>query len=1157
MTAYPLKDWIKPRLRHSRSVNVERHLTSYDIVDGYIPTGRAIEAIDRIATALETPAAPRAWTITGPYGSGKSAYAAFLAALLGASDDPRHVRAMAILDEVAPDLTNRLRRIRATVGANETGFIVALGTAQREPVTTTIARALLNGARLRWSGRGRKPAFFKELIDLAADPRADATRVIAVTEDIMQRGPLLLILDEFGKNLEYAADDPSVGDLFIIQQVAELLAGEDAPTGVFVTFQHLSFTDYAHGLPAARLQEWNKVQGRFEDLSFLEAHDQTAQLIRAAVTISPPTPEVGEQIDGWARTAARIITDLGLDEIVPAAPDLIAEIYPLHPLVLAALPELTARYGQYERSLFNFLTADEPHALRSFLKRSVLDHQTVPILTLDELYDFFIGAAADVPTMTVNASRWIEIRTRIREAQSLDPGSLAVLKAIGVLNLISSGGPLRASWGALTFATVATGDLAETLQSLQDRGLLTYRGFADEYRVWEGSDVDLADLTAREREQAQAEDLATHLARALPPQQRIAQRHSLRTGTLRFLEGRYLSDRSDFEDQDTPADGLIVYLLGDVDPTELPTATRSGRPVVYAVTSEYLRIEDAAVEAAALTSLLTASDEVRADRVALQETRHRAGVAQETLRRRLETAFDPTRSSVTWVADGAVHPVDGPKALASLLSDLMDRTYIKAPVLRNEMLNREQLTSQGAKARRVLLERMIEHADEPLLGIEGYGPERAMYESVLHDPGIHQGQADRWGFRPPGRGNTYRDAWAWIVRQLQDHSDPVSLGDLQEALQQPPFGMRRGPIPVLFVAILATHADELAIYQEGSFEPVLTPDLAERIIKIPGRFTVRHTHTSGARSSVIDALKAALEIPQFSSSGLRNATLLSVIRPMVAELRRVPDFGMRTESISVSAQRVRKVLLTVREPDELVFSTLPEAVGMEPFAAGEHVEEATARRFAARVTDGLLEIVRAYPAMLENVTGELARAFGVGPGAEMREDLRARSRHLADQVLDQRLRSFLLFAINEELGDTEWLEALAMNLTGKPPKTWLDSDVTIFKIRLAELMATFRRVELLYYERLERGAQEGFTAQRLTLTLPDGEEAARVIWLDDSQREAVVDLVEHIVDLTDNRLGETARAAVLAGLAQYVLGERPVPEVTDDEDEVSEAHDGG
>ena len=54
------------------------------------------------------------------------------------------------------------------------------------------------------------------------------------------------------------------------------------------------------------------------------------------------------------------------------------------------------------------------------------------------------------------------------------------------------------------------------------------------------------------------------------------------------------------------------------------------------------------------------------------------------------------------------------------------------------MLGRRELTSQAAKARRELLTAMIEHHDEDWLGLEGFGPEKAMYAALLRHPKIHR-----------------------------------------------------------------------------------------------------------------------------------------------------------------------------------------------------------------------------------------------------------------------------------------------------------------------------------------------------------------------------------------------------------------------------------
>ncbi len=53
------------------------------------------------------------------------------------------------------------------------------------------------------------------------------------------------------------------------------------------------------------------------------------------------------------------------------------------------------------------------------------------------------------------------------------------------------------------------------------------------------------------------------------------------------------------------------------------------------------------------------------------------------------------------------------------------------------MISRRELTSQGAKSRRMLIEALLARPDEERFGIPGYGPDRAMYEAVFRVTGMH------------------------------------------------------------------------------------------------------------------------------------------------------------------------------------------------------------------------------------------------------------------------------------------------------------------------------------------------------------------------------------------------------------------------------------
>src|SRR4051794_466530 len=77
-----LSTFVSVKSRYARSVSLSRDWNRKESLEGYIltPSGRGI--LRRISSTLDKNASARAWSITGPYGSGKSAFALFAAHVL-------------------------------------------------------------------------------------------------------------------------------------------------------------------------------------------------------------------------------------------------------------------------------------------------------------------------------------------------------------------------------------------------------------------------------------------------------------------------------------------------------------------------------------------------------------------------------------------------------------------------------------------------------------------------------------------------------------------------------------------------------------------------------------------------------------------------------------------------------------------------------------------------------------------------------------------------------------------------------------------------------------------------------------------------------------------------------------------------------------------
>lgn len=1158
MTGKLLSAYFNLHRRYYRSVNLERDFDRQDAVQGYVPTERSTDALRRILSALNNLKAHRAWTMTGVYGTGKSAFAHYLACLCAPENS--QVR------QVALEIAHRSFGVNSPeVAAMEEnlpnqGLLRAVATSQREPLSWTIVRALANGAGQFWQGK-RKPEAVRELTDWAIeieDGSAQITnqQVLTVLREVVKvaKVNVLLIIDELGKNLEYAARHQGIEDLYLLQQIAELRLKEDHQV-YFLGLLHQSFAGYSERLAAVEQSEWSKIQGRFEDIPFAESPSQMTRLIGQAIDRTQADPVlylIHDRAQDWFNILQSVLTENEISEKV------LADAYPLHPIAALVLPMLCTRYAQNDRSLFTFLTSDETYAFPQFLKSEMIQGDDIPTLKLHQIYDYFVESVTGLASR-INLQRWVEIQGLIQDARDRNPDVLKVLKTIGILNLVTSTGVLRATPQFVTLALCNRADdkteqkhWQEIIKKLQQNGLITYRSQLDELRIWQGSDfnVEAAIYSFIERERT---PLAELLSAIRPLKPLVAERHYTTTGTLRYFEQRYvdsLTKLAELRCSIASYDGLIVYWMDAQLPDQIPVQTVDGKPLIVVSTTGLDVLKSRAQQFQALNTIQKKAAELLTDGVAKREVRQRLVEAERLLDETLIQAFNWLEGQNTCWIEGQQEEIGYARVFQSKLSDVCDRTYQQGLILDNEFINRRELTSQGAKARRELIEAMLEHGNQERLALEGYGPEVAIYYSVLEATMIHRQEDGEWGFYPPRQDSGVTSVWQAIEAFCTEAKDKQrSLNLLYQRLEQSPYGVKQGAIPIMLAALLLYHIDDIGVYRDGTFIPVLGQEHFELLLKDPSRFSVKYFEIVGLRSQVFRELEAVLKSPKSQMpTGVRNVTVLAVAKPLFQFVRKLPTYTLKTKRLSSEAHNVLRTLQQAQEPDELLFTSLPQACGLPPIGIGEvddnEVDAAlceygtTAKILRQKLVQALLEIQTAYDRLLSESKSRLHDAFGVrSDEINLRKDLGVRASYLLGQCVERTLRSFTLAAVDETKTDAEWLEALVMIVADKPAESWTDEDVTGFEIKLSDLARRFKNLEALQTEVAAKGSQ-GFEARKITVTRPDGEETNRMVWFENGQKDRIDGLLEEILG-TLSKYETQLQQAVVAKLTERVLGSVP------------------
>lgn len=1129
------------RRRYARSINLERDLSDSESLRGYVVTATAEQALKRIGNSLAEPQTPHAWMVAGVYGAGKSAFGHFLASLCAPAKREMRKRAEEILctAKIEKGIAKRLER-----AIPERGLVRAVVTAQREPVSHALVRALSGGINHFWFSTSDALGDFNlKLNDIqkrqTKGKAVENHEVLQLIQEIAaasQTG-VLLVIDELGKCLEYAAQQRGVGDLYLLQQIAELPNDTGAPV-YLIGILHQAFSEYGYALGMVERNEWAKIQGRFEEIPFTASASQMAQMIGQVIRRENNIKldrVLAQQSGAWHAKLSKIV---GIKQLTAQVFDAAC---PLHPTGALALAQLCIRYAQNDRSLFTFLTSAEPHSLQTWLNETSGSDGRIPLLKLDRLYDYFIDSVGIGIAARPNLQRWVEVKSLIDDHRNDEADDLRVLKTIGILNLAGTGGFLKASRELVVLSLCDTPDDPEEkqrwnniLDQMLRRGLVVHRRQVDELRIWEGSDFDV-EAAVREQIEQQRTSLATLLANACPLRPIVAQRHSYQTGTLRFFERRYFDSQCDLAAlhcENGECDGLIGYWVDDAAPALVPEQTADDKPLILVEVGQVETLRRRALELVALKRIQSEAAELQADGIARREVRYRVAQARQMLDEVFDQAVEGEISVRCWIA-GQTEFLSLRKALNPRLSNLCDDVYHHGLTLRSEHVNRQELTSQGAKASRQVIEAMIERTDVERLGLSGDGPEVSIYYSVLERTGIHRAEAGVYGFHTP-RDRRLRKVWDAIESFcLSAKEQPVSLDQLYRKLKLPPYGMKSGVIPLLFAAVILKHIDDVSLYRDGAFIPVLGPEHFELFVKNPARFAVKHYEVLGLRAEVFKEIEAVLSTRVALPNNIRNRTLLSVISPLLQFARRLPSYTQKTKKLSSRAQAIRQALLDAHEPDKLLFDLLPEACGLNPITEEGAQDANLPREFRTRLSAALRELREAYDNLLLQSRNYLHEAFGVAQQAErLRENLRVRASFLQGRSIEPILTRFVFAATDDQTDDIQWLKSVIMVISDKPSESWTDADAEAFELKLADVARRFKYLEAIAADNNALWAGQA-EARRISLIGTDGKEACEIAWIDEKQRAHFDALANDI--LHTHPLDMAERRVLLAVLAEKIL----------------------
>ncbi|MDM8545775.1 hypothetical protein QUF61_04735 [Candidatus Venteria ishoeyi] len=902
---------------------------------------------------------------------------------------------------------------------------------------------------------------------------------------------------------------------------------------------HQAFEQYARGLGKKLQDEWLKIQGRFESIAFLEAAEQTLHVLKATFRHRFNTSEY-PKLQILAQQIAEPLYQVGalpgsLD--IEQAAELFYKCYPLHPIALLLLPQLCQKVAQNERTLFSYIGSREAY---SFQER--LAHLNIgDWIQAADIYDYFLLNQPTALTDSFTYHHWVEVITALeRLGSDAPPEQIKLLKTIGLLNIVGGQGGFKASQAilALSHPEQDASQQEQNLKALQAASCIHFRSFSQEYRVWQGSDFDLSGILVEETNALRGLNLAETLNQRQVLAPLVARRHTIESGSLRYFIPSFIDSESVHKFQpDTQQLQIYFYLAADTEEQKIfeQLLEQVGDLVVMVFCPNLARLHDSVIQVMGLVNMAQHHTVLQTDPVAERE--HKAWLSNaHANEQKLLNNFLETPCYYSWYWRGKACEIPTKRRLQITLSEICDTIYYDTPIIRNELINRTQISGSASTGRNKLFNAMLEHAAETNLGITKFPAEKSMYLALLKEPGLHRQAADgRWLFSSPDADNPFKfhKLWQAIDRFLDTHETQAqALTALYAILQKPPYGLKNGILPVLFAAYYLSRQREIALYEENIFCPLFTYEHLELLSKRPERFSIERFRLQGMRLEVFrHYLQNILgHIPE-------QATLLDIIRPLAKFMRGLPVYTQKTNNLSPETLAVRNSFNKAQSPAKLLFQALPQACGFTPFEINS-VDETLAKNYMEALLNSLRELKGAYQVRLDELRDQLAYALKLPEPFNlpaMRQTIQERFTGLEQYTggEGQDLFAFIRRLTSLQNKDQAWLESVGTLLGRIPPNKWQESHSQQAELKLKEFRERLHDVAALDEAIKNRPNNQTRTVLIRAVSQDKGEQASKIAYINEAQEQQVkqqVRAVQKTLKGIDKSMGLAVIAELLEGL---------------------------
>lgn len=675
---------------------------------------------------------------------------------------------------------------------------------------------------------------------------------------------MFLIFDEFSKYMENHQPETISGDMKILQEMCEL-ANSSEKQQIHLTFvAHKSVKEYGTLLPAAVLNSFTGVEGRMTEVFFLTSMKNNYELIAYAIKKkeglyaaywkdSQKKETFAEAYYHTAGFSSSFTKEDYLKIVVEGC-------FPLTPLAAYFLLSISEKVAQNERTLFTFLSKEEPYSLLWIVRNQEANR----LIGMAEIYDYFASIFRKDSSYVLIHQEWLKADFALNQTE--DRTERKIIKTLALVRMLNMPEEISGNDTILRLGAYLSEEEYQTAKEhLLQKEILCFRVKTAAYDFKQNIGVNLEE-EIRKIEQIQFAGISVvqALQKYAGMEYEIPKQYNQNYAMTRFFQYQFIQEKDFFEltkteyfFQENFSDGKILLLVKEENretaeeeiqkETVLKKLEELNDDRIVVIQSEIrFQKKELLRRISAIAHLLQKKDFLEQNQVIREELFLSWEDALYELNQLLQKMYYPEKGNcclyVRWSWKGMQKNKDKNKDKGGIyqcyqkvtqvqynrfLSWVLEGYYHQTPVINQELINRNHISPPIRKARNQIVEKILKQ--EELKRLEtGTSPEATIFRATLWHTGLLGGQKE-----PDFAILQVVEQMEAFIRSAEKRK--CCFSELYDVLQGEAIGMRLGAIPIYLAYCFVRFQGMMVIYRKEK-EIALNMETLDRINENPSGY---------------------------------------------------------------------------------------------------------------------------------------------------------------------------------------------------------------------------------------------------------------------------------------------------------------------------------